>query len=367
MKAYQKQKKTSYLKQGRITRNMKQLSRFNKFIFVCNRLSAILLLAACVVPYVSLAQLSFLSFLGLGVPLLVVVNALSVVYWLLKWKRQLWLSFAALILSYFSLGTFFKLQLSEREEVEGELKVMSYNVRGFNKFNEIDNSHVFEDVKEFVGKQKPDIICFQEPDYRRIKEYKKDYPYQYLEYIYMEGKVLLGFLSKYPIIKSDQICFPDSSNNAAFVDILYKNDTIRVYNVHLQSLGVTPGRGVIRNQRTDRLFRKLSKKFAKQQKQAKMVADHMKGNAYKQILCGDFNSTQYSNPYHTLKGDKNDSFMEKGSGYGGTLSFHKVPVRIDFILADKAFEVKTHKNYDVKYSDHFPVMASFDLKSEIDE
>ena len=54
-------------------------------------------------------------------------------------------------------------------------------------------------------------------------------------------------------------------------------------------------------------------------------------------------------------------FIEKGKGFGRTLDFHKLPMRIDFILADPAFEVKSHTNYDVVYSDHYPIMASFKL------
>ena len=59
-----------------------------------------------------------------------------------------------------------------------------------------------------------------------------------------------------------------------------------------------------------------------------------------------------------------DSFLAKGSGYGKTYDFIKVPLRIDFILADKAFEIKSHKNYDEKLSDHYPVMASFSMRTE---
>ena len=36
----------------------------------------------------------------------------------------------------------------------------------------------------------------------------------------------------------------------------------------------------------------------------------------------------------------------------------------DFIFADESFKVKSHVNYDVEYSDHYPVMASFDLNTD---
>lgn len=343
---------------------MKRLSIFNRLVFFLNTIIALPLLVACAVPHISNEKFSFLSFLSLTVPVLVGINLLFLLYWILKRRRQLWLSLFVLVLGYFALGTFIKLNFTEEETLEEDLSIMTYNVRGFNKWEEIDNPNVFEDVKALIEKENPDIICFQEPDYRRKKEYLKNYPYQYLDYIYMNGKVLLGIFSKYPIIKSDFVCFPESVNNGTYADILYQNDTIRIYNVHLQSLGVTPGNGTIRNSPKDKLFKKITRRFKQQHQQAKMLEDHMNSNTYKQILCGDFNNTQFSNIYKAIKGDKQDTFIEKGSGYGRTLNFHDFPVRIDFIMADSEFVVKSHKNYDVEYSDHYPVMASFALKSD---
>ncbi|MEP3209439.1 MAG: endonuclease/exonuclease/phosphatase family protein [Maribacter sp.] len=343
---------------------MKRRSKFNKVIFFFNAIAGLLLLSACAVPYISDERFSFLSFLSLAVPVLVGINFVFLFYWLIQRRRQFWLSLFVLIFGYFSLGTFLTFKLTEEAVLEEDLSVMSFNVRSFNRFEQMDDPDIFENIKDFIDKEQPDIICFQETGYKRKNEYLKNYPYQYLDYIYMKGKVLLGIFSKYPIIERDLICFPGSPNNAAYADILYQNDTIRIYNVHLQSLGVTPGKGNISNQPKDKLFKKVTRRFSIQQQQTKMVEEHMKANPYKQILCGDFNNTQFSNAYHTIKGDKQDTFIEKGVGYGRTLNFHGLPMRIDFIMADAEFKVKSHKNYNEKYSDHYPIMASFELDSD---
>lgn len=93
-----------------------------------------------------------------------------------------------------------------------------------------------------------------------------------------------------------------------------------------------------------------------------MIADHMASSPYPTLLCGDFNNTQFSNIYYQIKGEMQDSFIEEGIGYGRTFNFFRIPLRIDFIMADETFEVRAHKNYDLKYSDHYPIMASFRLK-----
>ena len=57
-----------------------------------------------------------------------------------------------------------------------------------------------------------------------------------------------------------------------------------------------------------------------------------------------------------LKRNKNDAFEVAGQGFGKTYDF-PFPLRIDFILTDKKMEVNNFKTYNVKYSDHYPIMA----------
>ncbi|WP_226979575.1 endonuclease/exonuclease/phosphatase family protein [Zobellia roscoffensis] len=266
-----------------------------------------------------------------------------------------------LVFGYFILGTFIKFSPKAVDFNEDELKVMTFNVRGFNKYNFLDNDSIPQEIKNLVRQESPDIISFQEVGYDMEENYL-DYPYHHLERIYSGEKVHMGIFSKYPIVKAEIINFPNSINNGSYVDILYKGDTLRLYNLHMQSLGITPGTGVLRSQSSERLLRRMTSKFKKQQQQAQIIAEHKAKSPYKTLVCGDFNNTQFSSVYHTIKGDMQDTFIEKGSGYGRTYNFLKIPIRIDFILADDNFEVMAHKNYDQKLSDHFPVMASFRLK-----
>lgn len=342
---------------------MKGLSWLDKIVFTINTVFAFLLLMACAVPYISSGQFSFLSFLSLAVPFLVGSNFIFLLYWIVRKKKQLWLSLFVLVFGYFVLGTFVKLNFSEEEILEEDLSVMSYNVRSFNKFGGLDNPRAFEDIKNLIDKENPDIICFQEVDYLRRKEYT-EYPYKFLKYINNPNKTLLGIFSKYPIVKSELIHFSKTANNGSYADILYMNDTIRIYNIHLESLRIIPNPKVLQKEPSGKLFKRLEKSFQMQRQQAKIVEAHCKSTTYKKIICGDFNNTQFSNVYQILKGEKQDTFIEKGRGYGKTYNFIGIPLRIDFILADEVFEVKSHKNYDEKLSDHYPVMASFSMKSE---
>ncbi|SMC84565.1 endonuclease/exonuclease/phosphatase family protein [Cellulophaga tyrosinoxydans] len=342
---------------------MQIVSFFKKLFIGINVLVAASLLLACLVPYISLETLPFVAFLSLGIPILVFVNLLFLLFWAFSGKKQLFLSLIVLIISYFSLSSFFMFRFtSDDADSKADLKVMTYNVRGFNRYKNIDAPNVFDEILDLINTENPDVICFQEFDDNKQKAFK-NYKYKYLKYIDNKGKVTLAVYSKFPIINEGLINFPESPNNASFVDIRVKKDTIRVYNLHLESLRVIPDKDVIAKEESKKLYKRVTHSFKKQQEQAEIIKENLQNTSYKAIVCGDFNGTQYSNVYRTIRSDLQDSFQEKGSGYGRTYNFKYYPVRIDFILVDKSFEVVSHQNYDAKLSDHFPVMTSINLQS----
>tara|TARA_R110000868_G_scaffold21614_11_gene89574 strand:+ start:5271 stop:6086 length:816 start_codon:yes stop_codon:yes gene_type:complete len=270
-----------------------------------------------------------------------------------------------LLLGYISLGNFFKFKLSEEEIKEGDLSIMSYNVKGFNKFDWLHDASVEGRIMEFISSEDPDILCIQEFSRIKDRQLKKLYPFKFITgYKSSEKKSIQAIYSKFPIINSGSLDFPDSGNNAIFADIVVSKDTIRLYNLHLESHRVIPSVRRISNEPKGRLLRRLAKSFAKQGEQAELFDKHRNATTYRKIVCGDFNNTQFSNVYKLIKGEMNDSFMEKGTGYGRTFNFKYYPVRIDFILADQQFEIMAHKNFDIKLSDHFPVMASIKIDSK---
>ncbi|MGB6153450.1 MAG: endonuclease/exonuclease/phosphatase family protein, partial [Pricia sp.] len=303
---------------------MKGLSIFNSIVYALNLIFVLLLLLACAVPYLSVTFLPFLSFLSLAVPVLVAINFLFFLGWAIQKKRQFLPSLFALILGYFVLGTFVKFNFTKGEFLKEDLKIMSYNIRSFNEFGWSERKEVFNAIQDLVQEERPDVVCFQEVSIGMKKEFL-DYPYHYLKKLPNGNKVHLGIFSKYPIVASETLTFPNSVNNGSYADIAYKGDTIRLFNVHMQSLGITPGTGVLRSNSSERLYKKVVEAFEKQEEQAKMIQDQVNASPYKTLLCGDFNNTQFSKAYHLIKGDMQDSFIAAGSGYGRTLNFFNIP------------------------------------------
>ena len=343
---------------------MKRLSFFDKIIYFVNILLALALLIACFVPFVPSDEFSFIAVFSLGVPILVSANLLFFCYWLLRRKRLMLLSLVILLVGYFAVGSFIEIKFFEDEVADGDLKVMTYNVRRFNRYRTINRPDVFGETMAFILAENPDIVCFQEVDYLKREALKERYPYYHLRYDNYESKALMGIFSKYPIVKARTLDWPNTLNNGCYADILYKKDTIRIYNLHMESLRISATKRYLVKEAKPRLYKSLSRIFKKQAIQAKLFRKHRDSVSYKTIVCGDFNNTQFSNSYRVVKGNMNDTFSEKGSGLGTTFSFLGLPYRIDYILADSAFDVMSHKNYDIDLSDHFPIMASFRLEEE---
>ncbi len=339
---------------------MNKLNLFDKLVFFFNSIAAFMLLLSYILPYIEPKKFDFLSVLSLGVPVLILVNLLFLLYWLLKVKKQLLLSLIALILGYSNVISLYKFSASKQIDDSKNISVMSYNVRLFNAFEWLPDKDVNKKIAEFIKDKNPDILCLQ--DYRSDKAVSLEGYYKYENVSGKNIKNGQAIFSKYPIIHSGSVEFPDTYNNAIFVDVVKKNDTIRIYNVHLQSLKIDINNEEILNETSEKLVNSVSNTFKIQQEQTELFLEHKKQSPYKMIICGDFNNTAYSYVYKRIKGDLQDAFVEAGNGFGRTYNFKFFPVRIDFILVDNAFEVNRFKTYDVELSDHYPVMSSVKIK-----
>ncbi len=336
---------------------MKNLSFLNKIVFFVNNLLALLFFASLTIPYIAPKSFPLLSILSLAVPLLLFAHILFILYWLLIGiKKQFLLSFFCLLLA---VGlSFFPYKFKAKTVVSGNsFAIMNYNVRLFNKYNWINREDVPEQIAEFIEKQAPDIVTFQE--FYPIKKHSFNYKYSYKELNGGKRGSGLAIFSNYPIVKKGSLDFEDSNNNAIFIDVIRNNDTLRIYNIHLESFGIKPDSVDLNldEKQSKKLIYRLKKSFTKQQEQVEKFLQHKNACSYRTIISGDFNNTAFSWAYSKLKSDFNDSFIESGKGFGKTYSFNSYPLRIDFILSDSYFKVNEHTNYEIGLSDHEPVMA----------
>ena len=341
---------------------MKKLKFVNKIIFVVNSLAAFLLLISYILPYIPPKSFATLSVLSLSVPLLIILNLLFFLYWLLKIRKQLFLSLIVLVLGWSHITSMYKFSGSKNIEDADNFSVMTFNVRLFNRFGWLPNKEVKENIVDFIKSEKPDVISLQEYT-RGSNPIKKLDGYHSFNATYIENiKGGLSIFSKFPIVNSGSLEFKNTSNNAIFVDVVKGKDTLRVYTLHLQSAGIRTDVDNLKRETSSHLFKQVGATFKAQQEQVELFLDHKSKCKYKTIITGDFNNTAYSYIYKEIKGeDYVDTFEEAGNGFGRTFDFKFFPLRIDFILADEDFTVNGFKTYDVKLSDHYPIKAILKL------
>lgn len=310
---------------------------------------------ALFIPYIEPKAFPKISVLSLAAPVLLFSHVIFIAFWILVgFKKQFLLStfcvFLAILFSYFP----YKFSRTVTEN-ENSFTVMSYNVRNFNRYLWIDDKEVPRKLSKFIAETNPDILSLQE--YYNSKNIALNFPYQYVEFRGKKSKTGQAIFSKYKIINKGSLDFKNSRNNAIFADVLKGSDTIRIYNIHLESLGIRPDSVYLSEQNSKRLLYRLSESFVKQQTQVEQFVQHKKNCKSDIIITGDFNNTAYSWAYDKIKHDFKDTFLQAGKGFGKTYTLKKYPLRIDFILVGEKYQVNEHNNFKIKFSDHEPILA----------
>lgn len=340
---------------------MKNLGIINKVIYIINMVVAFILLLAFILPFLPPKTFSMLSVLNLGVPFLILCNVLFFLYWLFRVRKQLILSLAVLIIGQLAFGSLYKFSSSKKIENPNNFKVMNYNVRLFNLFEWIPEKDIDTKIVEFIKKEAPAILCIQDYHPRKNNDLAF-FKYKYERLSGIKIKNGQAIFSQFPIINSGSVEFPNTSNNAIFADIVKGKDTIRVYNLHLESLRINTQIDSLKKEKSEYLFNRVGSTFKMQQSQTELLLNHKAQCRYKIIICGDFNNTAFSYVYRKIKGDLNDTFLLAGNGFGRTYDFKFFPVRIDYIFADSAFSVNGFKAYNEHLSDHYPISAILSLE-----
>ncbi|MFZ5428760.1 MAG: endonuclease/exonuclease/phosphatase family protein [Bacteroidota bacterium] len=338
-------------------------------LLIINAISVVALLLGYAALHVPPDQMWYLAAAGLAYPYVLTINLLFCVFWLLMRPRFILLSLIAILLGFNVTNRFY--QLNGKNTDEQGVKVVSYNVKHFTGTGRNPSRELAELIKSFLKENQPDIICLQEVKLRtnsvfNLEATRKELPsirhYQYARTSSTGGSVTM---SRFPILKMQEIRFENSGNIAIATDILAGEDTIRVFNVHLQSYQIDPERykiiesPMLSSEQDLREARELGSKFRRAVKmravQARLIRAKIDECPYPVIVCGDFNDSPASYAYQQVRGNLKDAFVCSGQGIGQTYIGKLPSFRIDYILHSRRFKSYNFTTYDVPYSDHLPV------------
>jgi endonuclease/exonuclease/phosphatase family metal-dependent hydrolase len=326
---------------------------------VLNILAALLLFISFILPFLPPKSFPTLSVLSLAVSPLILVNLLFAVYWLIRLKKRFWFSATVIVIAYFLFNAFFEVSSEgDASKYSHSLKVLSYNVRLFNAYEKNPNEPVVkQSIANLLKEETPDVVCIQEYYLPNTADFS-EFPYQYIHFKDSTRKLGHAIFSKYPIVHKGAFDFEHTYNNSLFADVVVKEDTIRVYNLHLQSLGILPTVDFIQQKGTETIKKKISETFVQQANQVATIIAHKEKAPHPTIMAGDFNNTAFSYIYKRLKVGMNDAFQQRGNGLGTSFYFNKYPLRIDFVLASKELEVLDFTNRKESFSDHYPIIST---------
>lgn len=351
------------------------------------------LLLSAYSAYINPNSLWLFSFIGLLFPVLVLVNLIFIVWWLFHKPILTLFSIAALLLCYRQLNVTFTLNIPVKENVKNGLKVMSWNVKNFDLYNWTGNVETRLKMMELIKMESPDILCLQEfytdqgvlmNNVRYLKDTLGFSHYYFKPTVeitrkHKRGKIVQqwgeAIFSKFPIVNAQHVDFKNSrSNDCIYADVKVNEDTVRIFNMHLQSIHLDDNDYLfIQKMETSklpewlpmkRIIRKMRFSYKTRASQAEQVAKIVRKYKGKQIVCGDLNDVPVSYTYNTILGSNNlnDAFIEKGWGIGRTfVSFYSY-FRIDYILTDQSLKVLSYHSSSKQLSDHFPAIATIKLK-----
>lgn len=275
---------------------------------------------------------------------------------------------------YLNLSSIFK---KENCKSNQSFKVLSFNVRLFDVYNWKTNHPNYQNILNFIVVQSPDIACFQEYYYQNDGKYiTTDFLlnglntttiHSYFPVVNRNTDFFgIATITRFPIVNKGEITFQGTSNMCIYTDILIQDDTVRVYNMHLESVrlgnedyafisSIEHKPDSIELSKSKSVIRRLISASKKRNIQADIIAQHIRLCRYPVIVCGDFNDTPASYTYSVIAKNLNDSYslidQYLGSTYNGNIPF----LRIDYILYSNAFTSCNYQIHRLDVSDHYPI------------
>jgi endonuclease/exonuclease/phosphatase family metal-dependent hydrolase len=306
--------------------------------------------------------------LSIGYPILILIHTAFMCYWLIRLKKVAYLSTLILIVTYlFSTPLFQTKSVFKALAKDNSFSVLSFNTQlsyysGFQK-SEVQKHQ--SDIRKFIEGQNVDIVCLQEARNGLLDNSK---------YLYSSQHAYNQIWTTYPILFSQKIeTGIESTNKSAYADLLINRDTVRIYNLHLESLhlanedySLLKENGEIEEsdnltEKTQNIFKKIDQATAKRVQQVVAIKASINDCPYPSLICGDFNDVPQSYAYQQLSESKKDAFLESGKGYGASYQELIFPFRIDYLLIPDNWRAFNFKVLKEKLSDHQAIRCDVEI------
>lgn len=311
-------------------------------------------------------------------------NVAFIIFWGVGRSWRSMLSVVTLLAGFWLWPRTFAYEPTGRN-ITGEptVSIFSYNVMTFDAvgyFRDKKLSANSQGITRFVCRQTADVLCFQEfyneptlPAYNIIERLTlAGYPHHVTLHPARApgetGLIGVALFSRYPILQQGETIFKDF-NGMVWADVKIGRDTVRIINVHLQSMGIRVTKVFTQDKlsgvkyETRSIVSALRMGFTDRREQVGIIEDFVAQSPHPVIITGDFNDTPYSIVYERLRKRLRNAFEDAGRGFGFTLNRAPQYVRIDNQFYDPRLTALSFETLrDVPFSDHYPIQGRFGIK-----
>jgi len=342
-------------------------------LIILNVTVGLCMLLLYLLPYVNPDTYWMLNMIALIFPVLIIVQIFFFVFWLIAKPRMAFLPVFFAIVSYKLIFSVWAIRITgNADPSSSDLRLLSWNVHLFNFFE--NEGKPVPAMLEKVKNRNADIFCAQELVFslnpkssftlEKMKE-KLGYPYAVAA-----NDRAFGVHTKPATLQWKKVqTIPEYNHTFLWADILVKKDTIRVFNIHLQSMYFAKKEyDFIENidrQNVDQvsnhgknILRKIKNANYLRAIQILEVKKELLRSPHPVILSGDFNDVPNSYAYRQIDHILKDAFTKKGFGIGRTFQKISPTLRIDYIFSDPTLMINDFMIHKWNKDDHHAVEAA---------
>ena len=326
-------------------------------------------------------QLSSLPGIALMLlPLISIFMVVLLVADLLLWRRMAFLPAFTILLCASPLWNLCPLNITRPQASPGErtLKILTYNVYNFNYNHNSSSGNINNNLSTILNTD-ADIVCLQEAAVSKLVRWKayqaqadslcERYPYRSTT----AGQLTVW--SRYPFTEINLVQPEDPTAFFQGLKIDIDSFPVMLYNVHLQSIGLSPEDKKLYKSITNKvtthklekaregLLAKLSHAMKERAGQAVLLRQQIDSVGGQNILvAGDFNDiadcwSQREIMEHSMK----SAFATTAFGPTVTYYANRFYFNIDHILYSDSFTPLNYTRIKSLASDHYPVLVTFSI------
>ncbi len=374
---------------------------FTKKVFIfCNIVLSVCMLLLYVLPSLPASVSWIVNLFALLFPFFLILQLVFLVFWLVAKRKLAYIPIITLLLCWQLIGSFFGFHpvSKAKKNDHSSFRIATWNTHLFNFFE--NNGHLDPGMLQETKNFKADVLAVQELVFSldstspiTLEKVKEKLGYKYVAAANDRAfgvhtnirqrneryhPFCVAVFSNYPILRWQKVqSIKEYNHTFLWVDLLVESDTIRLFNIHLQSMHFAKkdyefienidqkgidvdavqvvGKNILRKMKTANLLRSS---------QARDVRDAIDKSPYPVIVCGDMNDVPNSTAYQIISDDLYDAFTEKGWGVGRTFKFLSPTLRIDYVLHSKSLELQNVQVSKPLQSDHSPVIADFNFQKK---